>query len=85
MNRSTYDPEIADRALRVIEGLTFEDIAMDPMKKLEEIYTYAHIGVGRCKNPHLDWREQLVEAEQALIEMGIMGPEKVPCSSPKDK
>ena len=67
-----FDLEIALRALRVIEGLTFEDIATLPKKKVEEIYMYAHIGGGHCGNPHPDWRRTLAEAEEALIKAGVI-------------
>ena len=72
MKRPTYDSVVADRALRVIEGLTFEDIIMEPEKKLEKIYMFSHVGNGHCKNPHDDWRKLLEEAERGLIEGGIM-------------
>lgn len=67
-----FDLEIALRALRVIEGLTFEEITTLPKEKIEEIYMYAHIGGGHCGNSHSDWREALMKAEEALIELGII-------------
>lgn len=67
----THDPAIAAQALRVIEGLTFEDIIGEPEKKLEEIYKFAHIANGHCENPHPEWRRQLQDAENALVKMGI--------------
>lgn len=70
--RAAQCEAIGHRALRVIEGLTFPDITNDPKEKLEEIYKYAHIGVGDCENPHEDWCEELLEAEEALVKMGII-------------
>lgn len=67
-----FDLETAVRALHVIEGLTFEDITRLPKEKIDEIYGYAHIGLGHCENPHPDWCKQLAKAEEALIKAGII-------------
>ena len=67
--------DLAHRALRVIEGLTFEEVANSPEEKLEKIYKFAHIGRGACKANHSPWLEELAKAEVALTEMGIIGPQ----------
>lgn len=75
-HKETIDNDLARRALRVIEGLTFSDIANDPQDKIEEIYKYAHIALGDCKNQHDDWNDELLAAEKELIKMGIISEEK---------
>ena len=67
--------DLAHRALRVIEGLTFEEVANSPEEKLEKIYKFAHIGLGTCKANHSPWLEELSETEKALTEMGVIGPQ----------
>lgn len=67
--------DLAHRALRVIEALTFEEVANSPEEKLEQIYKFAHVGLGICKADHGPWFEEFSEAEKALIEMGIIGPQ----------
>ena len=45
------EQDLARRALRVIEGLTLEDVTTELQGgKLVQIYKYAHIGVGDCKS-----------------------------------
>ena len=83
--RPTYDPEVADRALRVIEGLTFEDVRGTPEEKMAKIYTYAHVGNGHCENPHEEWRKDLEGAEEALVAMGVAVPAPAPTETGKER
>ena len=76
--------DLAHRALRVIEGLTFEEVVNSPEEKLEKIYKFAHIGIGVCKANHSPWLEELTETERLLAEMGIIGPQDGDGAKEKD-
>ena len=70
------EQNLEHRALRVIEGLTFPDITGDCRKKLDQIYRFAHIGMGDCENLHEDWCEELLETEKGLVGIGIISKEE---------
>ena len=60
------------RILKTIEGITFEDFAISPEKKVEMIYRFAHIGVGSCQNKHEDWIKECEQTGKSLRQMGII-------------
>ena len=64
------------KALKVIESITAnvgcttqKKITVD-RKVIDDIYTYAHIALGDCSNPHKDWVKQLNEHYDGLKKMG---------------
>ena len=57
-----------ERALLVIDGL-----CMDQDGGLfETIYMIAHAAVGRCGNPHKNWRKETKEIELKLKEANVV-------------
>ena len=58
--------DIKTKALEAIENFILSDIIMSPEKKLEQIYMFAHVALGRCKNKHKDWEEELNKFHKAL-------------------
>ena len=46
------------KALRVIEGMSMGDFKLTE-ELLENIYCYAHVGLGHCPNKHKDWEKEL--------------------------
>jgi len=61
------------KALQVIEALCSDVfLSSDRNKIVEQCYRFAHIGGSSCKNPHLDWDEELENLYQALVENGLI-------------
>ena len=65
---------IKDKALKVIELMclysTKDDGAEVLSAILEDIYSYAHVAIGNCKNPHKDWVNELDIVYKKLVEEG---------------
>jgi hypothetical protein len=57
-----------ERALLVIDGLCMGEEG--PL--FETIYMIAHAAVGRCGNPHKDWRKDTKEIEVKLKEANVV-------------
>ena len=66
------DKELAQKALEVIEheaallGCRTEEKFMIEAKDLGDIYSYAHVAVGRCSVHHKDWIDKLNKKHQEL-------------------
>jgi hypothetical protein len=68
-------PKHYRKVLQTIEGLCLlweSGTKASPDKLIGEIYRYAHIGLERCENPHVDWRKELHETHKELKKMGII-------------
>ena len=62
------------RAMKAIEGLTYEDVVMSPKKKLELIYSMAHASLNKCNNPHEDWKREIIQTHKAMVKIGVSIP-----------
>jgi len=57
--------DLSEKALMVIEGMllaTGEGVLLPTGREYEMLqacYKFAHVGLGRCKNPHKDWVDDL--------------------------
>lgn len=69
MDRYKY----AKRILKVIEKLTIlwengPQTEERANKIIGDIYKFSHI-LGSCKNPHMDWRKELIQLEKELKDL----------------
>jgi len=67
--------DIKTKALEVIESvcvnlLTDEKEITIDSKVLGDLYSYAHIAIGRCETPHLDWKRELNIRYEELKRLG---------------
>jgi len=65
-------------ALEVIEIIateigydTKEKILVD-RKDIEDIYCFAHLSLGKCDNPHKDWKKKLIEIHKEMKDRNII-------------
>jgi len=58
------------RALKAIEGITFEDIGGTAEKKLGQIYTLAHNALSDCVGCGCD-QKKIFEAYKAMVHFGV--------------
>ena len=70
--------ELAVKALELIEDIsgtlscdTSDKILVD-RKDLENIFSYAHVALGRCSNPHEDWKTDLIKTHKEVKDQNII-------------
>lgn len=62
------------RAMKAIEGLTYEDVAMTPEEKVACIYRLAHASLNHCNNNHDDWKREIIDTHKSMVAMGVSEP-----------
>ena len=61
--------DVKEVALSVIECMTLGDFIITE-GIVNAIYKFSHIALGKCRNPHDDWRNELFELHAKLVERG---------------
>jgi len=56
------------KALEVIEGICL----LDEKDVCKPFYRVAHVALGRCGNPHEDWRKELDKLHRHLVKDGVI-------------
>jgi len=60
--------DIKTKALEAIEGLC----SLDENSRDVVIYKIAHVALGKCENPHDDWREELDRLHKLLVKNKVI-------------
>lgn len=70
--------DIKTKALKVIEGYSLLCEHLPTTQKIDAFtffYKMAHVGLGHCQNPHEDWRAELEETYQKMVDEQIIDKE----------
>ena len=59
--------EVKEKDFSEIPRAKLEEMCKQGFKLMADIYTFAHVGVGLCGNPHEDWVKSFLETEAACI------------------
>ncbi len=62
------------RAMKAIEGLTYEDIGGTDREKLDDIYCMAHAALNHCNNNHDGWKKKIITMHKAMVHFGVAEP-----------
>jgi hypothetical protein len=70
-NRRPINRYLVLRALKAIEGIVSEDVAMPLQEKVDLIYELAHAALNKCNNNHDDWKQKIIATHKTMIAMGV--------------
>lgn len=70
-NRCPINRYLLIRAMKAIEGLTYDDVAMSDKEKVSAIYRMAHAALNKCNNNHEDWKHEIIQTHKAMVAIGV--------------